>query len=286
MRILPSRAETGDTWLVRWAVAITLATGCYAPTTPSNVPCGDGDACPSGQMCIENLCTSMPAAGPDGPPATDDAPTTRIDASDDAPSNPASLRFGDGGNGAIPDTFFETFLGVGTDEPLNFGAHADLHLMSGEEQPVLIRVDVSAIPPSATITAARLELRITDEDIPAGRDIDVFVLNESWTEGNRDGNDGIANHTHRNANQEWAEHGAVPPSRAATAIVTKEVETTLNTGDLLVIELPPALVTSWVASPNTNFGIALIDDATGFYCELGSSEGSLDVRPALVVDLQ
>lgn len=37
------------------AVALVMA-GCYSPSPPSGVPCGEGNACPSGQACVAGYC--------------------------------------------------------------------------------------------------------------------------------------------------------------------------------------------------------------------------------------
>jgi hypothetical protein len=268
---------------MRWSVAIGVLAGCYAPTAPSNVPCGDGDACPTGQTCVDNRCTSMPGTDVD---ADLNVPDTSLidDASIDAPAA-ATIRFGDRGD-SLPNTFFDTFLSGGTDEPDNFGAHADLHLISNDEEPILIRVDVSVIPVLATITGARLRFEVSAESIPAGRAIEVFEMNEAWDEGNRDNTEGTANHAERAENTEWSAHGAMPPSRDATAIATETIAAAIDAGGELVIDLPPQLIAGWVASPATNFGIALLVAGDGFYCELGATEGAMDRRPVLEVDLQ
>jgi hypothetical protein len=59
---------------------VLLAAGCYAPAVPGEVPCGEGDACPAGQVCDHGL--SVPTcvdrlgdAGPaDGNHVANDAP--------------------------------------------------------------------------------------------------------------------------------------------------------------------------------------------------------------------
>ena len=79
---------------MRFVVGVALLAGCFSPTVPANVPCGAGDACPSGQRCVGGLCTN-------GDPAIDapvstmiDAPDMMIDASIDAPPGACA-----GGNG-------------------------------------------------------------------------------------------------------------------------------------------------------------------------------------------
>jgi hypothetical protein len=263
---------------MRWSLAIgAFASGCYAPSAPSNVPCGDGDACPTGQTCIADRCTAGPVLEVDADTPPD------LDAAVDAPIA-ATVSFGDR-DGAIPNTLFDTFLDINGDEPNNFGAHPDLHLRSAFEAPILIRVDVSAIPDVATVAGARLRLEVTFDEIPAGRAVRVFEMNESWIEGTGNNSAGAANHTHRNPDDEWATHGAAPPSRDSNAIASQTIATTIDEGGELVIELPPQLVAGWIANPATNLGIALLVSGDNFYCELASTEGSQAGRPILEVDL-
>lgn len=39
-----------------------VVAGCYAPTVPTNVPCGEGDACPRGQVCELGVCVGDPSS--------------------------------------------------------------------------------------------------------------------------------------------------------------------------------------------------------------------------------
>ncbi len=40
-------------WLVVLGVGVG---GCYQPSAPAGVPCGDNDACPAGQQCVGGIC--------------------------------------------------------------------------------------------------------------------------------------------------------------------------------------------------------------------------------------
>lgn len=269
---------------MRWLLGIVLLTSCYAPQPPQGAPCGPVDPCPSGQMCFSGFCAIEAPPGGDAPPEPDsfvepgDAPI------DTLPPVPPVMVFGERPD-AIEDTWIDTFLH--SDEPTNnFGNHPDLHLRESELDPVLIRIDVGAVPGHARVTAAKLHFRVTSASIAAGTAIDVFALNESWTEGTGDHSGGIANLTDRNPGVAWSAEGAKPPSRGATAI-TREIAGAVGEGDELVIELPEALVEGWVANPSANRGIALIVDAADFYCELGSSEfPNVELRPFLELALE
>lgn len=233
-------------------------------------------------MCFDGFC-SINAPGSD---ATID-PDSLVDPGDapaDSPPVPPTLRFGERPD-AIEDTWVDTFLHSG--EPANnFGNHPDLHLTASESDPVLIHIDVSAVPGHARVTQAKLHFRVTSQSIPAGTAIDVFVINESWAEGTGDHSPGIANQTERTAGDEWSAAGAKPPSRSGDAAARTTAGDT-GEGDEITITLPNALIEGWVDSPATNRGIALIVDLASFYCELGSSEfSSLELRPYLELSLE
>ncbi len=38
------------------AAIVALAAGCYSPSPPTGVPCGENNACPSGQQCVAGFC--------------------------------------------------------------------------------------------------------------------------------------------------------------------------------------------------------------------------------------
>ena len=70
------------------AAALALA-ACYSPNAPANAPCGPGDACPNGQRCVSNICTTDGEQPEVDAPTSSmiDAPDTPLDASTDAPPN-------------------------------------------------------------------------------------------------------------------------------------------------------------------------------------------------------
>lgn len=74
---------------MRFAVLALALAACYSPAAPSNVPCGPGGECPSGQTCVAGVC--------DGEPTAVDAVQTDDGAvSDDAaPDAPGACAGGD-----------------------------------------------------------------------------------------------------------------------------------------------------------------------------------------------
>jgi hypothetical protein len=271
-----------------WAV-MTLLTACYAPTPPSGAPCGPGEACPGGQFCVVGRCSTSPGSGgtddamiPDEDAAIDALVVVPADAPNDAPPVPPVMRFGDR-NGATADTLFDIFL----EDEVNTGIHPDLHFKSDASGPTIVRIDVTSVPTYATVTSARLSFYVSSGDFPMGTDIDVFLMNESWTEGDKIYDPGIANETDRNPGEAWSTSGARPPSRGGTAIATTTVPALLDVGDELSITIPPATVQAWIATPATNYGIAIVVDGVGFYAEVRSAEaGEAAERPMLELMLE
>jgi hypothetical protein len=270
---------------VRWALLLGVA-ACFAPKAPSEIPCGTNDSCPAGQRCTpEGLCSSTPFTPSGDAPVDRDAATDSPIAPPDTPPVPPLLVFGER-NGALNDTWVETFLEE-SQPANNMGTHVDIHLMSDGDGPTLIRIDVTAIPTYATVTAARLKFRVTADLIQAGRTLEVYAMNESWNEGDGNFSAGIANYTQRKPGMNWSTAGAKPPSRGNTPVAMRTFADPVNTGDNFEIELPASLIAGWVATPASNNGIAMMIATPGFYCELASSEADdADLRPVLEVELQ
>lgn len=265
------------------AVLLCLVAGCYTPTPPQGLPCGEGDRCPSGQRCFAGVCSISAPSGvdPDSMPGDDSPPQA-----DGPPPNPMSLVFGERSD-AIGDTMVDTFLASDTQAANNFGVHADLHLTSGSLDPVLVRVDLSSIPQGATVTSAALVFEVTFNTIEAGTKIRVFAVNESWTEGSGDHSAGVANQVQRHQDVDWSAAGAAPPSRGDLPVGSTMVNAPIDVGSDVEIGVPADLVQAWVDDPASNNGLALIAAGSGFYVELGSSEATNEFnRPVLLVDIQ
>ena len=65
------------------------------------------------------------------------------------------------------------------------------------------------------------------------------------------------------------------------------INTLVEVGNDLAIDVPVDLVQAWVADPSSNNGLALIVSATDFYCEVASSEATEELdRPILQVEIQ
>jgi len=271
-----------------WAIA-TLLTACYAPKPPQGAPCGPADTCPAGQMCIAGLCTSSGSGTDDDANTTlDDAgldasdATPMLDAMPDGPPIPPVMRFGartGAEDGALDDVFL--------DGQNNWGVHIDLHVTDDPYGPVLIRANLASVPTNANVTSARLSLYVSYQDFPMGTKLDVFVMNESWTEGDKDNAVGVANVDERNAGEMWSASGARSPSRDANAVATTTIAADTGPDGEVSITIPPAVVEGWIATPSSNHGIAIVVQNTGFYAEVRSTESTeADKRPMLELMLE
>ena len=78
-------------------MTLGLLVGCYDPNPPANIPCGEGDVCPRGQMCIAGVCRAELPDGVDAPLADGDPGDASSDASSDAPTD-ASMNACAGGD--------------------------------------------------------------------------------------------------------------------------------------------------------------------------------------------
>ncbi len=78
---------TTDPGIVGRLFLCLFLSGCFDPTPKAGAPCGPGDVCPSGLMCVEGTCTRdpLPADGSTDAVLVDAAFDAAIDARPDAP---------------------------------------------------------------------------------------------------------------------------------------------------------------------------------------------------------
>ncbi len=113
---------------------------------------------------------------------------------------------------------------------------------------VLVRFDLTALPPGTTITAAELHLW-TDTD--PGLLCTFYQLLEPWDEP-------TATWSSRSTGVAWTGAGAAPPSRgtvALGALVPSQASTEYT------LPLDPTVVTSWL-TPATNYGLVITSAST------------------------
>lgn len=206
----------------------------------------------------------------DGTQASDAAPTD--DAAVDAPAPDAAV-----GRDAmmagmlvapsVADVYLRT--SVAPDQNTN---NLDYMIVDGDliATPIL-RFDLTAIPTTALVTAATL---VIYDDGDAGEAVSIYQLLESWDEATVTSNQ-------RATGMPWTGAGATPPSRGTTPIGTFTPSTASVS---YMVPLTTSIVQSWVTSPATNFGIAIVTTANDG-ARFGSREKSDPAqRPTLRVD--
>lgn len=135
----------------------------------------------------------------------------------------------------------------------------------------LLRFDLAAVPPSATVVSAALTVKTNDSAVSDAKEMALHVMRQSWSEAE-------ATHLVREAGNSWAADGAMPPSRDATAFATflpDKVETEYT------IEIPPIVIDDWLTVEN--FGLAIGPGASTSHLHLHTDD-SLFV-PRLVLEL-
>jgi hypothetical protein len=113
----------------------------------------------------------------------------------------------------------------------------------------LIKFNVSTIPSAATVTSAKLQLKITAAD--ASRTIEAFQVLRAWTQLGSTWNNYASGLT-------WTTAGCSGSGtdRASTAAGSFSV-TTASPGTWVEITLPNSLVQGWVNGTITNYGLLL-----------------------------
>ncbi len=206
---------------------------------------------------------------------------------------------GGGGSELVTFTFGErssaTQTGVTRDTKLVAGASASNNFGAAEYfqadgDPVthpILRFEVSAVPPTATVVAAKLRLWVsecTDCASAADNPVRVYRVLEAWSEGNWNDTPGSANWTKRTSDAEWTAAGCDVPSRASDLVV--EFSPTISNQEYEV-ELPVPLVQDWISDPASNHGLVMntaLGAASTDGVEFLSSESSaIEKRPLLEV---
>jgi hypothetical protein len=244
--------------------------------------CPDGYTCQSNGFCAEDRSPAADAGLADAAdPLAPDA--ARADAN--VVPGTVTLTFGERPTSQVQGVTADTE--IDSDNPNgNFGG--DIRFYCGRHGAVLyvglLRFDLSAIPPGATVQSASLELWTGDDPLDNGT-VQWHRVLESWTEGNGDktGPAGVANYSQRVQGTAWATVGAGAPGSSDQTIFAEQATPALNTPYTFV--LPPSMVQSWVSAPASNFGMSCfvapgIDSDTDFKAQASSFE---DRRPELTV---
>ncbi len=219
--------------------AAPLAADADSDASDAAEPLDGGD--PDGVVAPPDAALAPDASPPDAALAPDASPP---DASPpDANTGPDTVSFV-----AVRDTQIH-----GGQQTLNFGGASQIVCNGNPDVPVLLGWNLSAIPTNATIDAAVMRVSTAGNALK-GETASVFALLQDWTEGNLDGQSGVASYVQRKANASWATAGAKPPSRGSVAVATFAPTTPNSTYN---VTLPISLVQAWVDAPAGNFGVVI-----------------------------
>jgi hypothetical protein len=234
-------------------------------------------------------------ADPPETPAGDEGDASFSDAGADSSSSDAAQvqvtttfgeRSGAEHTGVTVDTSIsgvpeEQLNNFGSDNRMSAGTQVDGGTISYVG---LIRFDVSAIPKTATVVDASLVLWTSAGAgcaVAAGVDINVYQVNQTWVAGNLDNEAGVSNFIYAQADVMWKGPGVTGTSRASTPSGTFSP----NDGGVEYEVSIGALAQSWISSPLTNYGLALVGTpSSDNACFISSDEVKLaDERPLLKV---
>jgi hypothetical protein len=255
----------------------------------------DGDGvCPSGFECVAGECVepggtidAPPADMFDAPPVTIDAPPPAIDARPppDAPP-PVTLEFGERDSADVSDVTSDA--DIDSENPsLNYGQSSDITTFAEPTRDWhgLLRFELSAIPPTATILSAELRLVTSPGNPSVPATVQAFRVLETWDEGTHNGASGAVSWNERLAGMDWLGAGAEGPSRDPVALFDM---VTTGPDQPVSVMVPVEVVQGWVDGSLLNAGLVLdVIELTPDYVEFEARGASNhDARPALIVSYQ
>jgi len=176
---------------------------------------------------------------------------------------------------ASQDTYIELRA---PNDTKNFGTSASLvaDRETTDLQRALVQFDLSAIPANATINSATLKMQATQ--IGGALNIDVYQLQESWSEGVKDGATDAANWTERATGTPWATAGGTFDPTPVASINTNTVGQ--HSWDITT------LVQGWVNGSKVNNGLMIgsPDGGGNRTVTYDSRETVGGTAPVLVID--
>lgn len=204
----------------------------------------------------------------------------------DAPIDSSLTRtvtFGETGTADFANVTTDTFVRPNAPNA-NYGVAVELVIDQVPVVNALVRFDLSAIPRTAIVMSASLDLFLTDPGL--GGQIDGFRVLEPWNGGTQDDLPGYANHTFRLEGPPavaWAGAGCSGASRDPAPLFT----VVLPAGTVPISGAVTAtIVDDWVSTPANNHGLVLVQTVGGDGPRVASSEyvaGGSERRPLLTV---
>ncbi len=162
----------------------------------------------------------------------------------------------------------------------NFGTTASLWVSNEWADSLaysLYQFDVSAVPPTAAVTSAILELRQNTPSANGGT-VGVRSITSDWIEGSKNGNNGDSNWDNRDVATPWTTAGGDYAS-------TVESTATIASGAVGPVQWDITdLVNRWVQGTETNRGFILTPESPNTHVEFDSSDVTTPAnRPKLTI---
>ena len=186
--------------------------------------------------------------------------------------NAIVLRNGAQVPGLVPPTVYagttDTYIDK-NNPAVNYGSALDL--IAKKDKAILLRFDLSSIPPGARLACAMLEWTVQD---PSVRTFQAFEMKKPWLPG-------AATWSSYGPGLSWESPGALGPADSGSGIVAQVFGATRET---LRRELSVTLVQAWVDDPSRNHGLIIMNANANDGLNIIPSEFTQpDARPALVV---
>jgi len=171
----------------------------------------------------------------------------------DAPANAVTVTFGETGTTTFSGVTFDCYLDNRTSEQANnFGTAPTLQVDGSSNGKIaLLRFDTSAIPSTATLFSASIDLYVEDPTVDM---LATYGVLEAWDEGTANGTAGTANWTDRQPGVAWTAQGVYSPSSSSAYIG----QLTPSTGLVTVsVPLSATFTQTWITNPSRNHGVVI-----------------------------
>jgi len=245
----------------------TLTSTRTATPTRTPTPTTASSATPTPTPTITLTPTRTPL-----PTATPTATQTRTPAPSLTPSITPTLAPGtaiiQSGDDATLDSWAAT---------TNSGAEAFLHVRQGDIKSSLLRFDLSTLPPSATITSAKLRLYVTERSNWRELNLVAYRVLRSWSEDS-------VTWQQATAGQTWGAAGCNGIGSDREGAVVGQVSLP-DPGAWIELDIT-SVAQAWLSSPDSNKGLLLKGEAsTSVEYNLASFEHeTAALRPVLAVN--
>jgi len=200
----------------------------------ADATCGSGQRYGTSSGTLSSVCVGDEPVFVDGPTDVMGGEPGTVDAAIDAPATATTTN-----HPSVADTF------LASDVPnMNFNAQTSALADGDIQRVVLMRFDLSSLPVGTSIVSAELHIW---SDTDPGQTCTFYPVLESWDEATTTWNV-------RTTGTAWMTAGAAPPSRSTIAAATVLPNTA---GTEYTVAIPSAVVTGWVATPASNFGLVI-----------------------------